>query len=201
MNENPSSLIAMRDSITAGRINMIMRQRGWRSKAIESNDSLIDFYLKIRPRVTFLGFDTGSTLGELAALRIREIDDQARIVFVCSRSKMEAARKASHSAGAVGVISTPILATDIEEAWPKIMGVVPYAPGLAKLEPATPPPPAVLPPPPVPTTPQNPMPSITSQITPPVDGQVRQRNRRRIWIIISLVGLAISGSTAYYLTI
>ena len=152
MNENPSSLIVMRDSITAGRINMIMRQRGWRSKAIEANDNLIDFYLKIRPRVTFLGLDTGSISGELAALRIREIDDQARIVFVCSRSKMEAAREASHSAGAVGVISTPILATDIEEAWPKIMGVVPYAPGLATLEPTTPPPPTTLPPPPLPST-------------------------------------------------
>ena len=138
MSENPSSLIAMRDSITAGRINMIMRQRGWQSRVIEGKDSLIDSYLKIRPRVTFLGLDTGSTQGELAALRIREIDDQARIVFVCSRSKMEAARQASHSVGAVSVISTPILATDIEKAWPKIMGVVPYAPGLATLEPAIP---------------------------------------------------------------
>ena len=112
---------------------MIMRQRGWRSKAIDGSDHLIDSYLKIRPRVTFLGLDTGSIPGDLAALRIREMDDQARIVFVCSRSKLEAARQASHSAGAVAVISTPILATDIEEAWPKIMGVVPYAPGLATL--------------------------------------------------------------------
>ena len=201
MSENPSSLIAMRDSITAGRINMIMRQRGWRSKAIEANDNLIDSYLKIRPRVTFLGLDTGSISGELAALRIREIDDQARIVFVCSRSKMEAAREASHSAGAVGVISTPILATDIEEAWPKIMGVVPYAPGLATLEPTTPPPPTTLPPPPLPSAPQIPNPTNTSQNTPQVDGQFKQGNRGRIWIIISLVGLAISGSIAYYLTI
>lgn len=201
MSENPSSLIAMRDSITAGRINMIMRQRGWRSKAIGGNDSLIESYLEIRPRVTFLGLDTGSISGELAALRIREIDDQARIVFVCSRSKMEAARQASHSAGAVGVISTPILATDIEEAWPKIMGVVPYAPGLATLEPVTPPPPITLPPPPPPVTPQIPNPSNTSQTTPQVDGQFKQGSRGRIWMIISLVGLAISGSIAYYLTI
>ena len=129
------------------------------------------------------------------------MDDQARIVFVCSRSKLEAARQASHSAGAVAVISTPILATDIEEAWPKIMGVVPYAPGLATLEPAIPPPPAVLPPPPAPVTPQNPTPSITSQITPSVDGQVRQKKRGRIWVILLLVGLAISGSITYYLTI
>ena len=81
MSENPSSLIAMRDSITAGRINMIMRQRGWQSRVIEGEDSLIDSYLNTRPRVTFLGLDTGSTQGELAALRIREIDDQARIVL------------------------------------------------------------------------------------------------------------------------
>jgi len=201
MSENPSSMIVMRDSITAGRINMIMRQRGWQSEVVEGNESLVDFYLKIRPRVTFLGLDTGSTPGELAALRIREIDNQARIVFVCSRSKMEVARQASHSAGAVGVISTPIVATDIEKAWPKIMGVVPYAPGLATLEPAIPPPPTTLPPPPAPATPENPTPTIDSQITPPVDGQVKQGNRGRIWIIISLVGLAISGSITYYLTI
>ena len=59
MSENPSSLIAMRDSITAGRINMIMRQRGWQSRVIEGEDSLIDSYLKTRPRVVFLGLDTG----------------------------------------------------------------------------------------------------------------------------------------------
>ncbi len=200
MNESPSSLISMRDSITAGRINMIMRQRGWRSKTIQGNDGLVESYLKIRPRVTFLGFDTGSTSGELAALKIRDIDDQARIVFVCSRSKLEAARQASHSAGAVGVISTPILASDIEEAWPKIMGVVPYAPGLATLESDIPSPPANLPPPPAPATPQK-HPSVTSQANLPVDGQVKQGNRGRVWIITSLVALAISGSIAYYLTI
>ena len=200
MNENPSSLIVMRDSITAGRINMIMRQRGWRSKTIQGNDGLVESYLKIRPRVTFLGFDTGSTSGELAALKIRDIDDQARIVFVCSRSKLEAARQASHSAGAVGVISTPILASDIEEAWPKIMGVVPYAPGLATLESDIPSPPANLPPPPAPATPQK-HPPVTSQANLPVDGQVKQGNRGRVWIITSLVALAISGSIAYYLTI
>mgnify|MGYP005728597693 FL=1 len=54
MSENPSSMIVMRDSITAGRINMIMRQRGWQSEVVEGNGSLVDFYLKIRPRVTFL---------------------------------------------------------------------------------------------------------------------------------------------------
>lgn len=200
MNENPSSLIVMRDSITAGRINMIMRQRGWKSKVIDGNDHFIDSYMKIRPRVTFLGLDTGATPGEQTALRIKEIDDQARIVFVCSRSKLEAARQASHSAGAVAVILTPILATDIEETWPKIMGVVPYAPGLATLESDIPSPPANLPPPPAPATPQK-HPPVTSQANLPVDGQVKQGNRGRVWIITSLVALAISGSIAYYLTI
>ena len=169
------------------------------SKAIDGNDHLIDSYLKIRPRVTFLGLDTGSIPGDLALCGLGRLDDQARIVFVCSRSKLEAARQASHSAGAVAVILTPILATDIEEAWPKIMGSC-HMPQAWRLEPAIPPPPAVLPRPPRQHT-TKPH-SINHQPNhPPVDGQVRQRNRGRIWIIFSLVGLAISGSIAYYLTI
>ncbi|NDB93696.1 MAG: hypothetical protein EB156_03125 [Euryarchaeota archaeon] len=135
MDETPISMIAIRDPITAGRISMIMRQRGWASKITGDDNDILGQYLNLKPRVTFLGLEVGSSTGEIVALRIKEVDSQARIVFVSSRSKSDLVRQASYSAGAVGALSTPVLASDIEEAWPKIMGVVPNAPGLAALEP------------------------------------------------------------------
>ena len=148
MDETPISMIAIRDPITAGRISMIMRQRGWASKIIGDDNDILGQYLNLKPRVTFLGLEVGSSTGEIVALRIKEVDSQARIVFVSSRSKSDLVRQASYSAGAVGALSTPVLASDIEEAWPKIMGVVPNAPGLAALEPRDPPISNILPLPP-----------------------------------------------------
>ena len=101
MDETPISMIAIRDPITAGRISMIMRQRGWASKIIGDDNDILGQYLNLKPRVTFLGLEVGSSTGEIVALRIKEVDSQARIVFVSSRSKSDLVRQASYSAGAV----------------------------------------------------------------------------------------------------
>ena len=200
MDETPISMIAIRDPITSGRISMIMRQRGWASKIIGDDNDILGQYLNLRPRVTFLGLEVGSSTGEIVALRIKEVDSQARIVFVSSRSKSDLVRQASYSAGAVGALSTPVLASDIEEAWPKIMGVVPNAPGLAALEPREPPISNILPLPPEPSQFVSTAPTQPNLPSPPIHPPVRSKRRGRLWIIFGLVALAISGSIAYYMT-
>lgn len=200
MDETPISMIAIRDPITSGRISMIMRQRGWASKIIGDDNDILGQYLNLKPRVTFLGLEVGSSTGEIVALRIKEVDSQARIVFVSSRSKSDLVRQASYSAGAVGALSTPVLASDIEEAWPKIMGVVPNAPGLAALEPRDPPISNIVPLPPEPSQFVSTAPTQPNLSSPPIHSPVRSKRRGRLWIIFGLVALAISGSIAYYMT-
>lgn len=200
MDETPISMIAIRDPITAGRISMIMRHRGWASKIIGDDNDILGQYLNLKPRVTFLGLEVGSSTGEIVALRIKEVDSQARIVFVSSRSKSDLVRQASYSAGAVGALSTPVLASDIEEAWPKIMGVVPNAPGLAALEPRDPPISNILPLPPEPSQFVSTAPTQPNLPSLPIHPPVRSKRRGRLWIIFGLVALAISGSIAYYMT-
>lgn len=200
MDETPISMIAIRDPITAGRISMIMKQRGWASKIIGDDNDILGQYLNHKPRVTFLGLEVGSSTGEIVALRIKEVDSQARIVFVSSRSKSDLVRQASYSAGAVGALSTPVLASDIEQAWPKIMGVVPNAPGLAALEPRDPPISNILPLPPEPSQFVSTAPTQPNLPSPPIHPPLRLKRRGRLWIIFGLVALAISGSIAYYMT-
>lgn len=200
MDETPISMIAIRDPITAGRISMIMRQRGWASKIIGDDNDILGQYLNLKPRVTFLGLEVGSSTGEIVALRIKEVDSQARIVFVSSRSKSDLVRQASYSAGAVSALSTPVLASEIEKAWPKIMGVVPNAPGLAALEPRDPPISNILPLPPEPSQFVSTAPTQPNSPSPPIHPPVRSKRRGRLWIIFGLVALSISGSIAYYLT-
>ena len=200
MDETPISMIAIRDPITAGRISMIMRQRGWASKIIGDDNDILRQYLNLKPRVTFLGLEVGSSTGEIVALRIKEVDSQARIVFVSSRSKSDLVRQASYSAGAVSALSTPVLASEIEKAWPKIMGVVPNAPGLAALEPRDPPISNILPLPPEPSQFVSTAPTQPNPPSPPIHLPVRSKRRGRLWIIFGLVALAMSGSIAYYLT-
>ena len=71
MDETPISMIAIRDPITAGRISMIMRQRGWASKIIGDDNDILGQYLNLKPRVIFLGLEVGSSTGEIVALRIK----------------------------------------------------------------------------------------------------------------------------------
>ena len=49
MDETPISMIAIRDPITAGRISMIMRQRGWASKIIGDDNDILGQYLNLKP--------------------------------------------------------------------------------------------------------------------------------------------------------
>jgi hypothetical protein len=86
------------------------------------------------PELAFLSLDIPTLDGHITALEIRETDLHARLVFVASKSRLSLAEDAAHSAGAVAVIQSPIIASDIDDSWEAIMGPIPNAPGLADLD-------------------------------------------------------------------
>ena len=206
VDEKPTSLIVMRDPITSGRISMVMKQRNWLGKVLNNGMEGIQFYEKNRPRLVFVGYDSGEMSGEETALRIKEIDHQARIIVVGSRAKAPLMQEISISVGAVAVLTTPVVSSDIEKMWPRIMGVVPPAPGLSTLEPlpislpSQNDPPGHLPPPPAPILPAaEGRPQDSSMAADSKQQHQTKRKFRKSLIIVFLVLAAISSSLTYYL--
>ena len=120
MSDTPCALIALRDPITTGRLKMILKQRGWTTETTSSSEDAVSIYKAIRPRVVFLGIDLPPNDGHDTALQIRADDNQGRIVIITPKNRVEVANKTSISIGALATLITPIIASDVETAWPKI---------------------------------------------------------------------------------
>ena len=191
MSDTPCALIALRDPITTGRLKMILKQRGWNTETTSSSEDAVSMHKSIRPRVVFLGIDLPPNDGHDTALQIRANDNQGRIVIITPKNRTEIANKTSISIGAVATLITPIIASDVETAWPKIMGVIPPAPGLANFQPALPdPPPPASPPPALP--PPRP-------VSPPPLVSAEKPRRRGRWIIrfallVFTIGTGVAGA-------
>ncbi len=132
--ENRSALIVHENGITASRVRSIMSQRGWASEICDDGDRAVDQYIRLKPKLVFMGLNLPTIDGHVAALEIRERDPEARIIFVVSKSRLEKANDAAYSSGAVAVLTTPITRSDIEQKWIIINGPIPEAPGLADLD-------------------------------------------------------------------
>ena len=130
----PNSLIVVADRITGGRIQALMRHRGWESTICDDGDLAVDEYVRLKPNLVFMGLDLPTMDGHVAALEMRETDPGARIVFVTSRTRRHKAADAAFSAGAVAVLTTPLTQSDFDENWIEINGPIPEAPGLADLD-------------------------------------------------------------------
>jgi len=132
--EKRLALIVHENGITASRVRSIMSQRGWVSEICDDGDRAVDQYIRLKPKLVFLGLNLPTIDGHVAALEIRERDPEARIIFVVSKSRLEKANDAAYSSGAVAVLTTPITRSDIEQKWIIINGPIPEAPGLADLD-------------------------------------------------------------------
>ena len=132
--ESKTALIVIGNSITEGRLQMILRKRGWLSQVVTDGDKAVDEFVALRPDLVFLAVDIPTLDGHVAALEMRESDPKARIVFVSSRGRISLAEDAAYSAGAVGVLMTPLTDSSIEESWSSWMGKIPEAPGLTDLD-------------------------------------------------------------------
>jgi len=129
-----TALIVMGNKITANRIKAILKQRGWQSSFCDDGDKSVDEYVRVKPSLVFMDLDLPTMNGHVAALEMRETDPNVRIVFVSSRSRLERARNAAYSAGAVAVLTTPLTRADIDDKWEQINSQIPDAPGLADLD-------------------------------------------------------------------
>ena len=191
MSDTPCALIALRDPITTGRLKMILKQRGWSTETTSSSEDAVSIYKAIRPRVVFLGIDLPPNDGHDTALQIRADDNQGRIVIITPRNRAEVANETSISIGALDILITPIIASDVETAWPKIMGVIPPAPGLANFQPPLPDPPPSSPEPPA-----MPLPMPVNQ-TPLAPAEKPRRKGRwiiRFTLLVLTTGASVAGA-------
>ena len=189
MSDVPCALIALRDPITTGRLKMILRQRGWSTESTSNSEDALSIYKSIRPRVVFLGIDLPPNDGHDTGLQIRAEDNKGRIVIITPKNRAEIANKTSISVGALATLVTPIIASDVERAWPEILGVIPPAPGLTNYQPPFP---ESLPLPPEPQT-------MTPQVpVDPVPPEPVEKPRRmgRLIIRFTILVLAAGGSVA-----
>ena len=197
----PSTLVVINERNAHRRINDLLRRRGHEIENEPNGDRAVDAYVRLSknaPPVVFLSLDVAGPLnGHLVGLEIREADVNARLVYVCSRIRRKTAEDVAFSAGAVAILEMPFTMTDLEEAWPQIMGDVPAAPGVPDLDELYPdvrsidgdevvsveslpplPIPEDLPPPPEPLMPIN-----------PVEAKPKKKRRwPKILILIALLG-------------
>ena len=203
--ESNTALIVIGNSITEGRLQMVLRKRDWNAEVVKDGDKAVDEFVALRPDLVFIAVDIPTLDGHVAALEMRESDPKARVVFVSSRGRMDLAEDAAYSAGAVGVLMTPFTDSSIEEAWSQWMGKIPEAPGLTDLDALyptleEPEPPALPPLPGMPPLPGAPIPTMEGiELPPPQPNEpaptlVTTKNKRKgRWIIRLFILLIISG--------
>ena len=204
----PSTLVVINERNAHRRINDLLRRRGHEIENEPNGDRAVDAYVRLSKNtspIVFLSLDVAGPLnGHLVGLEIREADVNARLVYVCSRIRRKTAEDVAFSAGAVAILEMPITMTDLEEAWPQIMGDIPAAPGVSDLDELYPdvrsidgdevvsveslpplPIPEDLPPPPEPLMPINPV-------------EAKPKKKRRWLKIIILIALLGGVGTAAY---
>ena len=204
----PTTLLVINERNANRRINDLLRRKGHEIENEPNGDRAVDTYVKMSKTSTpivFLSLDVAGPLnGHLVGLEIREADKNARLVYVCSRIRRKTAEDVAFSAGAVAILEMPFTMTDLEEAWPQIMGDIPNAPGVSDLDELYPdirsidgdevvsvetlpplPIPEGLPPPPEPLMPINPLQSSPK----------KRRKRSKIFravIILGGIGVIVS---------
>ena len=197
----PTALIVLGNRISAGRIQSILHQKGWKSEICGDGDKAVDRYVKINPELVFIGLDIPSLDGHVAALEMRESDPIARIVFVTTRTRLAKAEDAAFSAGAVAVLTSPLTQADFDENWDAINGTIPDAPGLADLDELYP----DLdenPPTEIPTPPGLPPLGTGDEGIPPIpmppSGEPSTRSPRTLLLVVALFALSAAGVGAAY---
>jgi len=195
--EQPLALVVVGNATTEGRIRSIMKHQGWRTEFCGDGDKAVDEYVRLQPDLVFLALDIPSMDGHIAALEMRETDYSARIAIVTSRLGAAKAGDAAYSAGAVGVLVTPLTQSVFDEQWEAMMGKIPPAPGLADLDelypeieeaemPVLPFPPLM---PPMPETVE-----IPSGVAPEPEPPVKKGGRGRKLLILLILAAAATGA-------
>jgi len=132
--EAPTVLLVDNNQMALHRLSGIFRQKEFAVVTCEDGDKAVDEYIRLDPELVVMSLDIPSLDGHLAALEMREHDDDCRIIFTAPKRQAKLAQDATHSAGALAWIEKPISASAFETIWTKILGPIPDAPGLADLD-------------------------------------------------------------------
>lgn len=128
------ALIAISNPITSGRISTIMKEKNWLSKKTSDGDKAVDIYVKYKPKIVFISINLSTINGHVTALEIREIDANARIIFITSKTRISKVEDIAYSAGAVGILTTPLTKSKVNEKWNSFFLEIPEAHGLPDLD-------------------------------------------------------------------
>ena len=66
-----------------------MKQKGWNSKIHSDGDKAVDSFVQLKPSIVFISLNLSTINGHIAALEMREINPEARIVFVSSKTRIK----------------------------------------------------------------------------------------------------------------
>jgi len=132
--EAPMVLLVDNNQMALHRLSGIFRQKEFVVTTCEDGDKAVDEYIRLDPELVVMSLDIPSLDGHLAALEMREHDDECRLIFTAPKRQAKLAQDATHSAGALAWIEKPISASAFETIWAKILGPIPEAPGLADLD-------------------------------------------------------------------
>ena len=130
----PVVLVVDNNPMSQRRVAQALRARNLTLIECEDGDRAVDMYVEHEPDLVIMALDIPSLDGHIAALEMRERDEDARIVFLAPRRLSDLAQNATYSAGAVAWIEKPPASTTFDEVWPRILGPIPEAPGLADLD-------------------------------------------------------------------
>lgn len=197
----PTVLLVDANQMNVLRLSELFRSRGFNVEVCEDGDAAVDEYIRLDPELVVLALDLPSLDGHLAALEMREHGGDERLLFVAPKSMSDLARHAAHSAGAVGVLEKPVSRASLEEAWPRIIGPVPEAPGLEDLDELYPDregatPPAPLPLPQLPALDALPLPTLPLPVVAPSPAPAAPAPRKKRGRLLVLLLLLVGGGAA-----
>ncbi|PXF24196.1 MAG: hypothetical protein CXX72_00075, partial [Methanobacteriota archaeon] len=95
----PLVLIVDNNAMVLHRLHQLFTQRGYRVLECEDGDKAVDLFVAEEPELALLSLDIPTIDGHVAALEMRESREDARIVLIASRGRMQLARDAAFSAG------------------------------------------------------------------------------------------------------
>ncbi len=130
----PLALLVDNNEMALYRMNEIFRQRNYRVIECQNGDKAVDLFITEQPDLVIISLDIPGLDGHVAALEMRESRKDARVIFTTPRNKLELAKDAVFSAGAVALLQKPVTQSCIDEVWDLVMGDIPDAPGIEDLD-------------------------------------------------------------------
>ena len=130
----PIVLIVDNNQMSLRRLHQALKHREFKLIECADGDKAVDMYAKNEPDLVIMALDIPTLDGHVAALEIREMDPNARIMFTAPKRLQKIAENATYSAGAVAWVEKPLTTKSLNDIWEEVLGPIPNAPGLEDLD-------------------------------------------------------------------